>query len=184
MSWIRVARPASRSWNLVKTLMQTAFLWGTALAIVPYFIVRGERALELPGITAWPVVGWIVFAAASVLGLWSGFTMAWYGEGTPLPLDTARRFIIEGPYRWTRNPMAIAGLAQGLGVALVYGSWVLIVYVAAGGALWQWIARPVEEADLALRFSAAYEHYRANVPCWRFALRPYARITKNDQCPL
>jgi protein-S-isoprenylcysteine O-methyltransferase Ste14 len=174
MDWIRVASSQRRGWNLFKTLLQTAFLWTTALWIIP----RTIYALQVQGggvglFAAQPLAGWAILVAASGLGLWSGITMAWYGEGTPLPLDTARRFVVEGPYTRLRNPMAVAGLSQGAGVGLVLGSWMVLAYVLAGGVLWQLLARPVEEADLEQRFGDAYRQYRAAVPCWRPVWKAY-----------
>lgn len=82
------------------------------------------------------------------------------------PLDTARSLVTKGPYAWVRNPMAIAGLLQGTGVALFLGSPIVLVYVLAGGLLWQLLVRPVEERDLLERFGAGYTAYRASVRCW------------------
>jgi protein-S-isoprenylcysteine O-methyltransferase Ste14 len=162
----RVARPSSRGWNLVKTLTQTVILWTTALLLVPQFLVLLERRLGIPGFQPMTTAGWAVFGTASSLGLWSGWTMAWQGRGTPLPLDTARLLVIAGPYAWIRNPMAMSGISQGIGVALVLGSVSVIAYSLAGGFLWQWIARPREEADLLARFGEPYASYREAVPCW------------------
>ena len=92
--------------------------------------------------------------------------MAYYGQGTPLPLDTARKMVIKGPYAYVRNPMAIAGLSQGIGVALIFGSFWTIIYVLLGGLLWQFFVRPVEEQDLLDRFGADFEQYRQKVRIW------------------
>lgn len=83
--------------------------------------------------------------------------MAWLGDGTPWPRATARRLVIRGPYRYIRNPMAVAGLLQGFGIALVYGSPLLIGYAEAGGGLWHRIARPIEERDLEERLGDSYQ---------------------------
>ena len=69
---------------------------------------------------------------ASALGLASAAAIATQGDGTPLPIDAPRRLVVSGPYAWVRNPMAVAGIAQGFGVALWHGSWVVAFYVIAG----------------------------------------------------
>ncbi len=71
--------------------------------------------------------------------------MAWFGAGTPLPLDPAVRLVLVGPYRHVRNPMAIAGLAQGAGVGLMLGSPGVLAYVAAGLLFWNFVVRRWEE---------------------------------------
>jgi len=172
----RVARPSSRAWNLTKTLGQTVVMWSTALLLVPQFLVLLESRLGVPGFPPLTIAGWLVFGTASCVGLWSGWTMAWSGAGTPLPLDTARTLVIAGPYAWIRNPMALAGVSQGIGVGMVLGSPGVILYSLAGGVLWQWIARPSEEADLLARFGEPYARYREAVPCWIPRRSPYRTL--------
>ena len=83
--------------------------------------------------------------------------------------------VIAGPYRYLRNPMAFGGLGVGFAIGVHNGSWGTLAYAVAGGAIWHAIARPMEERDLAERFGASYEHYRANVHCWLPRLTPYRR---------
>lgn len=108
----------------------------------------------------------LVFVCASVVGLWSGVTIAVAGNGTPLPTDTARNLVVSGPYRYVRNPMALTGLAQGACMAARFGSWFTLVYVLAGAVLWNWGIRPIEEADLQSRFGESFKRYGQEVRCW------------------
>jgi protein-S-isoprenylcysteine O-methyltransferase Ste14 len=78
--------------------------------------------------------------------------------------------VVSGPYSHTRNPMAMAGLAQGAAVGLLLGSYGVLAYCLCGGILWNTIIRPLEEADLSQRFGADYERYRSHVRCWRWRL--------------
>ncbi len=166
MPWIQEAKPASRRRHILHTLLQTAAMWTTFLALIPAILHRLETAARLPVFQPQPAFGWLVFTLASALGLWTGLTMAWLGDGTPWPRATARKLVIAGPYRYIRNPMAVAGLAQGLGIALLHGSPLLIAYVFTGGVLWDTIARPMEERDLEQRFGDAYRAYRHRIRCW------------------
>lgn len=173
--WFQAAPPASRARNLTKTLLQTICFWMTFLYLIPQLIRAMETRLAVP---TWqhPTLecgGWILFACASGLGLASGITMAWHGAGTPLPTDTARQLVVQGPYRFLRNPMAVAGLLQGLGVAAIHGSLLMIPYVLAGGVLWQLFARGPEEAYLLSRFGEPYRRYREQVRCWIPRTTPY-----------
>ena len=98
----------------------------------------------------------------------------------PLPLDTAREIVVAGPYRHVRNPMAIGGFGQGIGVAVWLGAPAVLAYVAVVMAIWQWIARPWEERDLEERFGDRYRRYRAAVPCWLPRLAPYNDLPAGD----
>lgn len=115
--------------------------------------------------------GIFVLVLASALGLWAAFSMSMRGAGTPLPSASANLLVVVGPYRLVRNPMAIAGIAQAVGVGLVLGSWPVGLYALCGAIYWDRLVRPYEEADLAERFGAAYEEYRARVDCWVPRLR-------------
>ena len=90
--------------------------------------------------------------------------MAVHGQGTPVPFDGPRRLVVTGPYTLVRNPMAIAGLVQGMAVALWHGSVAVSAYVIAGGILWHFVVRPREEEDLARTFGAAFVDYKGRVP--------------------
>ena len=174
------AAPASARRNLAKTALQCTAIWGLTLGVLPLLIRRLEATLGVAGFDfPWQhVIAAIGFAASSALNLWTGSVLVRHGRGTPLPLDCPRELVVRGPYAHVRNPMAIAGLGQGLTVGLALGSWGVLAYVAAGMALWQWGARPSEERDLAARFGASYDAYRRAVRCWWPRLHPYrgARI--------
>ncbi len=172
----RKARAAGPAWNLAKTAMHTSLFWALLLFLVPWQLARldvwaGWGTFALPGASVWP---WVGFALFGGLGLWSGATMAYHGQGTPLPLDFPNRLVVRGPYRFVRNPMALAGLTQGLFVGLHLGSWLTIAYIVAGGLLWNYFARPPEEHHLELEFGEEYRAYKANVGCWIPRLRPYS----------
>lgn len=161
--------------NAWKTLLQVVIIWGLFLVVIPLVIVRIEMLLAIPNFdsTKWQVLGILLFMAMSTLGLICAFLFVWYGKGTPLPLDTATRFVVVGPYRYVRNPMAVSGLGQGLCAALTLGSYGCLVYVALGAIVWNNVARPWEEQDLVRRFGEAYLDYRSRVRCWIPTLRPY-----------
>jgi protein-S-isoprenylcysteine O-methyltransferase Ste14 len=62
--------------------------------------------------------------------------------------------------------MALAGIAQGVAVGLQVSSWLVVVYAVVGSLLWNYAVRPLEEADLAVRFGDDFERYRDTVRCW------------------
>lgn len=164
----RKARPARPLYNAGKTALQIVIFWSVLLFFLPRLIIDLEARAGF-GRVAFPAqeeIGIILFLLCSAVGLWSGFTIARHGSGTPLPLDSTTRLVIGGPYAYLRNPMAMAGLGQGVAVAIALGSPFVLVYVALGSFLWQYIARPLEEEDLLRHFGDDYECYRNDVRCW------------------
>lgn len=166
----REARPASRTWNVLKTLAQTLIFWTVFLFLLPAAILLLEQRLGLDrwhfSGAAWRWLGGILFLLGGSLGISSGVIMAALGRGTPLPADCPNELVIAGPYRYIRNPMVIAGLSQGIAVGIFLGSPLVIAYALAGGPVWHVFVRPWEEADLEQRFGEPYRRYRAKVRCW------------------
>jgi protein-S-isoprenylcysteine O-methyltransferase Ste14 len=169
----RQSRSSSNVVNLAKTLLQVVVFWGFFLWLLPSLILRVEGLLGLPNFKGTPAFGWTLFCLLSVIGLSSGIIFALWGKGTPLPLDTATQLVVRGPYRFVRNPMALAGIGQGISVGIVYGSPWVILYSLSGGVLWHLFARPWEEQDLESRFGEPYVAYRQAVPLWVPRLRPH-----------
>ena len=160
----RAARPEAR--HGVITAVQVFFFWGFFLVVAPLVIAFLERRWGLSlGVTLMPV-GVTLLALASALGVWSAVTMSRLGKGTPLPSSMANVLVIAGPYRFVRNPMAVAGIVQGVGVGLILGSWLVVAYAIIGSVLWNYAVRPLEEADLEQRFGDEFRRYRDRVRCW------------------
>lgn len=162
------AKRARRPTHLAQTALQLLAFWGLFLAIIPLILSwlehRWGLQVELPA--GVPVAGWVLCAAASAHGLWSAYAMSIAGEGTPLPSAMPRKLVVTGPYGFVRNPMAVAGIVQGIGVGLGIGSWIVVLYAILGSLVWNWIIRPLEEADLAARFGDDYARYEDEVTCW------------------
>lgn len=164
----RDARPAPARRHVARTTLQIVIFWGLFLGVIPVVLAWVEHRWQVHVPFPLPVViaGAVIFLLASGLGLWSAFAMTTRGEGTPLPSDATTRLVIDGPYRFVRNPMAMAGIVQGAAVGLALQSWIVVVYAIAGSAVWNYVVRPVEERDLLAKFGAPYAEYCARVRCW------------------
>jgi protein-S-isoprenylcysteine O-methyltransferase Ste14 len=160
------ASSTSMAWNVVKTLVQIVCIWILALGVIPYVILDAFDAMVLPNLGIWLFVGALLFCCFSLLGLTSAFFMVRDGAGTPLPLDQTNYLVVSGPYHYVRNPMAIAGIGQGLAISIVFQSVPILIYSVLGALIWHLVVRPSEERDLAQRFGEPYEVYRRQVSCW------------------
>lgn len=173
----RQANEASWAWNLVKTLAQFVAFWTIFVLYIPDHVFRFERSIGIGylflGTNESMVGGVATLVVGSLFGLVSAVIMAVAGRGTPLPLDAARTLVLAGPYRFVRNPMAIAGGLQVLGIGLTIGSVTTLALAIAGLVVWNEVIRPWEERDLLARFGDSYAAYRDAVPCWIPRLTPY-----------
>ena len=154
--------------HVASTFAQIVVFWGFFLVVLPIAVSRLERrwavGVEWPWVAG--VVGIVVLVSACALGISSAVSMSVRGQGTPLPSAMPNRLVVAGPYRFIRNPMAVAGIVQGVAVGLLLGSWLVVAYALIGSLLWNYAVRPLEEADLEERFGAEYREYRDSVRCW------------------
>ncbi len=170
---LRTADPDAPRWrHVTATAVQIVVFWGLFLGVFPLVIATAEHrwrlhpTLPAPLVDGLAVVGAVVFAMASALGIASAAAMSTKGDGTPLPSATANRLVVAGPYRSVRNPMALAGITQGAAVGLAMSSWLVVVYAVAGSVVWNCVVRPLEEADLEARFGDDFRRYARQVRCW------------------
>lgn len=168
MKGFRVASEASTAQHIAVTCAHIVVFWSVFLFVVPAGVQAIERALELPamGLRSPDLVGGALFGLASCVGLTSAMVMAVRGRGTPLPLQAARKFVVVGPYRIVRNPMAVAGITQGVAAGIWRDSALVVLYALCGAVLWHNVARSSEERDLEERFGREFATYRDGVALW------------------
>lgn len=164
--YFKTATSKNWLWNVIKTLIQTAFFWGFFLIFLPDLIMYVTADATILTFSPLSTLGIFAFAIFSILGLSSGITMSIVGQGTPLPTDCPNKLVLKGMYRFVRNPLAVAGIGQGISVGLYFGSIAVIIYALLGAILWHYLVRPAEEEDLEKRFGAEYLEYKSKVKCW------------------
>lgn len=82
------------------------------------------------------------------------------------PHKPTTALVVEGPYRYTRNPIYLSFLLMVLGLALLLANpWALFSLPLLWAALRYWVIS-IEEHFLAERFGRAYLDYRAAVRRW------------------
>lgn len=110
-------------------------------------------------------VSWILFAVALVLVFWAAL---WFlRKKTPIePHHTPKNLVVEGPYRFSRNPIYLALVLLTLGSALGHGSVLgLVAAVALAWVLDRRFVQP-EEAGLRDAFGAEAEAYFRKTRRW------------------
>jgi protein-S-isoprenylcysteine O-methyltransferase Ste14 len=88
------------------------------------------------------------------------------GRGTPNPADPPRALVIDGLYRFVRNPMYVALVVSILGQAAVYRSRSVVWYPAIVAIAFHLRVVAYEEPKLAELFGESYADYRRRVPRW------------------
>lgn len=161
-----------------RLLRAVLVLPGTVLVLVPAILVWSFAATTLHASPAalgnpraW--LGVALLACGLGLAVWTGRLFVRVGKGTPAPWDPPKRLVIEGPYRYVRNPMISSVLMMLAAEALLLSSWPIVAWLLVfflGNALY---FPMVEEKGLRQRFGAAYDRYAENVPRWLPRLTPW-----------
>jgi protein-S-isoprenylcysteine O-methyltransferase Ste14 len=79
---------------------------------------------------------------------------------------TNQALIVDGPYRYTRNPMYLGLVLVTLGIAIWIGAWPMFLAPIAVFATANWVHIPFEEAKMHRQFGAAYGDYLTRVRRW------------------
>ncbi|WP_115049784.1 methyltransferase family protein [Xanthomonas arboricola] len=130
--------------------------------------LQGALALPLPP----PVpLAWIELAGGVIacLGLAlavSCFRLFARGRTTIMPGGHPSRLVLDGPYRFTRNPMYLALVLSYVGLCLQLGLlWAVALLPLPWLALQRYVI-PFEEARLRHEFGRQYSAYCARVRRW------------------
>jgi protein-S-isoprenylcysteine O-methyltransferase Ste14 len=149
----------------LRTALFALLLVAPVLALGPRWVARADWAPHV-ALGPWRWAGVLPLAAgvALMLRCWADFVTR--GRGTPAPVDPPRALVVDGPYRWVRNPMYLAGLLILAGQALLYQTPAVLAYAAVFALAALAFVVGYEEPALRRRFGAAYDDYRARVPRW------------------
>jgi protein-S-isoprenylcysteine O-methyltransferase Ste14 len=164
--WLR--RRGLIAWYLI----EVGGLWsGTTLALLvlsPWWL-----RWNWSGASPLQVLGCILFVVSAVAGIWAVAKMGWARlllAGALFPIGAGaeekgvpQRLVVEGPYRYVRNPLYVGDFCLIVGAALLTRSWALVL-VAALYLVQLAIQLPFEERELRERFGVPYRCYCQLVP--------------------
>lgn len=155
-----------------RILLATIFGSSLELVIIPAILVFLGRAID----KAFSFKPFFPTSCANVaavtcflLGVpWLAWSIAWQhmrGKGTPLPLVPTKVLLIDGPYRYTRNPMALGAILWLSGWSLIGNSLMALLggvglFALAVLSYDKW----VEEKELSKKFGRQYEIYKKETP--------------------
>jgi protein-S-isoprenylcysteine O-methyltransferase Ste14 len=109
-------------------------------------------------------LGLLPLALGGFLAIWSSVTFSAKGSGTTIPFEPTQNLIIEGPYRYIRNPMMLGTLIVVAGLTLLLASCMLLIFLCMHIVVDTLYVAKVEEKEMEIRFGQAYLDYKARVP--------------------
>lgn len=169
---------------LMRHLMAVALLPFVVTVVVPAYLARENGIVPALG-DSWPkiatqIAGLLVFLVGLTLFLSSLRRFATQGKGTLAPWDPPRNLVVQGPYRYVRNPMISGVVCVLIGEALVLLSVAHLMWALAFLAANLIYIPLAEEPQLESRFGAAYVAYRQHVPRLLPRLHPWQPQDQKD----
>ena len=149
------------------------------MVVIPLWIVdRYEVRIDGPrtaGNLAFVLLGCVLLAIGGTLFVASVRRFAGEGQGTLAPWDPPRRFVVQGPYRYVRNPMISGVIFLLAGEAAVLRSLPHLVWTLTFIVINLTYIPLLEEPLLATKFGKQYEEYCRQVGRFLPRLRPWRR---------
>jgi len=163
----------------VRALRSTIALPGVALIVIPGIILWWTDSFNPGwGLSGWPVIlpyliGIILLGIGLTLLISTIRLFANRGKGTLAPWDPPKHLVVEGPYRFVRNPMHCGVFITLYGEGLLLGSVPILIFVT-GAFVFHWFYIPLmEERWLKEKFGEEYLMYKRNVRAWIPRLTPW-----------
>ena len=153
--------------RIMALLFEAPFFLGILPGALVYLSPRLDQQFELPSLAFGGiniVLGCGFVVAGLLFGWWAIYVQFTIGRGTPVPLMATQQLIIQKPYSYCRNPMALGAIVAYLGAAILIGSISAVVVVLILSTLLLVYIRLLEEKEMELRFGEAYREYRKQTP--------------------
>ncbi len=141
------------------------------LLILPGLLIllgrAADRWLGLPFLAIVPfnqIFGGLLTLSGWLFGLWSVYVQFTIGRGTPVPLMATQKLVVQPPYSYCRNPMALGAIVMYLGVSIWIGSPGAACLVFIGAAALLTYIKKIEEKEMEIRFGREYLEYKSRTP--------------------
>lgn len=167
----KLLRQAKHEYTPRQRTIAFIFLAPIFLLILPFALIwlgyKLDHWLHLPLIAYEPlnlIIGISLITLGWIFGIWSNYQQFTIGRGTPVPLMATQKLIIQPPYAYCRNPMALGAIVMYLGVAVVIGSLGALILVLFGAIALLIYIKAFEEKEMISRFGNDYLEYKEQTP--------------------
>lgn len=152
-------------WLALRSLLWTAALPGIVAGYVPWrYLGLGQVRI------AWRDPLQLLGVLLTVTGVGLLATCIWefarHGRGTLAPVDPPKQLVVEGLYRYVRNPMYVSVATILLGELLLAQTTVLLLYAIGWFVAVNLFVIGYEEPALHRQFGASYQRYTRTAGRW------------------
>lgn len=153
-----------------KSVFFALLIPGTVTVVIPYLLIG--RRLSFSHWGPLQYAGLLPMALGVAILFVCIRDFAVLGRGTLAPIDPPKQLVVQGLYRYVRNPMYVGGLVLLLSEALVFQSTAILAWAAVWFLAINGVVVFYEEPALRRTFGESYERYRSAVGRW-VPGRPY-----------
>jgi len=146
---------------------------GTIAGLVPWRISRWRVQSSLLALPPLRAIGVLLVFAGSFMLMDCFARFALKGLGTPAPVFPPRHLVVNGLYRFVRNPMYVAVVSVIIGQGFFFGNLPVLEYGIVVWFCFHLFVLGYEEPTLRATFGAEYEDFCAHIPRWIPRLRPW-----------
>jgi protein-S-isoprenylcysteine O-methyltransferase Ste14 len=157
------------NWKHLRDILLMPF---TVTFIIPYLLYDSRDPFISHSLTT-KLIGWLIAVGGSALFVYTVFLFKILGQGTLAPWEPTKKLIIEGPYRYCRNPMISGVFFMITGEGLMLYSTSILAWAVAFFIINTLYFIFVEERSMLQRFGSDYLKYKKHVPRWIPRLRPF-----------
>jgi len=147
----------------MKRIMPPTYLWiFLLLAIVLHFVFPIKML-----VSSWHkyYIGALIFLFGLVVNIW--VDQVFKKKGTTIrPDEIPTHFEISGAFKFSRHPIYLGMVLVLLGVAVMLGSLVAVIFPVIFFILMETIFIPIEEKNMEKAFGSKYLEYKKKVRRW------------------
>jgi protein-S-isoprenylcysteine O-methyltransferase Ste14 len=151
-------------WLALRSVFWFLVLPGISVGYIPWILGLGDAQPDLRHPA--DVIAVVLIVAGALVLLACAWEFAHSGRGTLSPVDAPRALVVQGLYRYVRNPMYVGGVIILAGDVLLVRSAGLLLYAVIWFAAVNAFVILYEERALRRRFGASYENYTHRVHRW------------------
>jgi len=150
---------------VLRSVFFALLLPGSVTVLIPYYILSA-RNIRVAQWGLLQILGLAAIALGGPILIRSIVEFARSGRGTLAPVDPPKTLVIQGLYRYVRNPMYVGVTSVLLGETALFQSAALLYYTAVWFVIVNLFVIFYEEPTLRAKFGEPYEQYRRSVRRW------------------
>ena len=120
--------------NIFKTLIFIVLVGGTTMVLIPIYLLSSSSSQTNVEIGFLKYFGFLPFLLGIIIIFWCVRDFIYKGKGTPAPYDPPKQLVVNGLFRFMRNPIITGGIMVLVGESILMESvaiacWALIFFI-------------------------------------------------------